>query len=483
MTTAIAASLENVGLWIGGQSASGALPAIPVFNPSTGEAIATVANADVQQGIQAVDAAAAALPAWKATAPRDRAEVLRRCFEQMSRRADEIAELISKENGKTLADARSETSYAAEFFRWYSEEAVRAKGQISMSPTGSNRILAQYEPIGVAVLVTPWNFPAAMATRKIAPALAAGCTVVLKPATETPLTAYLIAECCRDAGVPDGVVNVLTTEQSGPVVSAMLHEDRVRALSFTGSTEVGRILLHESADNVLKTSMELGGNAPFLVFEDADLDEAVEGLMIAKMRNGGQACTAANRIYAHRSVADELGHRLAAKMGALVIGAGTDPSTGCGPLINEAAVNKVDNLVAAAVDDGAQILLGAIRPEGEGYFYPPTVLANVPSNSRIVREEIFGPVASIIPFDSETEAIDAANSTALGLSAYIYTRDLRRGLAVADRIESGMIAINQGLLSDPSAPFGGVKQSGLGREGSQDGMLEFMETKYIATKW
>jgi succinate-semialdehyde dehydrogenase/glutarate-semialdehyde dehydrogenase len=481
--TVIAASLPNTDLWIGGRSTPGANEPIPVLNPSSGETIASVSNADIQQATEAVDAAAAALPAWKSLAPRERAEILRRCFEQMTNRAEEIAELISTENGKTLADARGETAYAAEFFRWYSEEAVRAKGHISVSPSGKNRILAQYEPIGVAVLVTPWNFPAAMATRKIAPALAAGCTVVLKPATETPLTAYLIAECCRDAGVPEGVVNVLTTRQSGPVVSAMLHDDRVRALSFTGSTEVGRTLLHESADNVLKTSMELGGNAPFLVFDDADLDEAVEGLMVAKMRNGGQACTAANRIYAHRSIADELGRRLAARMGELAMGAGTDPSSGCGPLINAAAVSKVDALVSEAVTDGAEVLLGAARPEGQGYFYPPTVLANVPGSSRIVREEIFGPVASIIAFDSDTEAIDAANSTVLGLSAYIYTEDLQRGLAIADRIESGMIAINQGLLSDPAAPFGGVKQSGLGREGSQDGMLEFMETKYIATKW
>jgi succinate-semialdehyde dehydrogenase/glutarate-semialdehyde dehydrogenase len=483
MTTTTALSLDNIPLWIGGQPIPGTLEAIPVSDPSTGKVIARVANADVKQGLRAVDAAATALPAWKAAAPRERAEVLRRCFEEMSRRADEIAELISSENGKTLADAQAETKYAAEFFRWYSEEAVRATGQLSVSPSGSNRILAQQEAIGVAVLVTPWNFPAAMATRKIAPALAAGCTVVLKPATETPLTAYLIAECCRDAGVPEGVVNVLTTKQSGPVVSAMLHDDRVRALSFTGSTEVGRTLLHEAADNVLKTSMELGGNAPFIVFEDADLDLAVEGLMVAKMRNGGQACTAANRIYAHSTVAEELGHRLAAAMGALVMGPGTDPSSGCGPLINEVAVDKVHDLVTTAVNDGARVLLGAARPEGDGYFYPPTVLADVPGTSRIVREEIFGPVASIIAFDTEAEAIEAANATVLGLSAYVYTEDLRRGLAVAQKLESGMIAINQGLLSDPAAPFGGVKQSGLGREGSHDGMLEFMETKYIATKW
>ncbi|UKA76185.1 NAD-dependent succinate-semialdehyde dehydrogenase [Arthrobacter sp. FW306-07-I] len=481
--TAIATSLQNTDLWIGGHYVPGANDQIPVLNPSTGETIATVANADEKQATNAVDAAAAALPAWKALAPRERAEILRRCFEQMTRRAEEIAQLISTENGKTLADARGETAYAAEFFRWYSEEAVRARGHISVSPSGKNRILAQYEPIGVAVLVTPWNFPAAMATRKIAPALAAGCTVVLKPATETPLTAYLIAECCRDAGVPEGVVNVVTTRKSGPVVSAMLHDDRVRALSFTGSTEVGRTLLHESADNVLKTSMELGGNAPFLVFDDADLDEAVEGLMVAKMRNGGQACTAANRIYAHRSIADELGRKLASRMGELAMGAGTDPSSGCGPLINADAVSKVDALVSEAVGDGAEILLGATLPKGQGYFYPPTVLAGVQASSRIVREEIFGPVASIIAFDTDTEAIDAANSTVLGLSAYIYTKDLQRGLTIAEQIESGMIAINQGLLSDPAAPFGGVKQSGLGREGSQDGMLEFMETKYIATKW
>ena len=474
---------KNLHLWIGGRHVAGSQNPVPVLNPSTGTVIATVSDATVEEGLGAVEAAAAALPAWKATNPRRRAEILRRCFDLMTEQTEQIAELIAVENGKTLADARSETAYAAEFFRWYSEEAVRARGQLATSPSGANRILTQWEPIGVAVLVTPWNFPAAMATRKIAPALAAGCSVVLKPATETPLTAFLIAQCCRDAGVPDGVVNVVTTASAGPVVSAMLHHPQVRALSFTGSTEVGRILLREAADNVLKTSMELGGNAPFLVFDDADLDETVEGLMIAKMRNGGQACTAANRIYAQKGIAVELGRRLAERMGRLVIGAGNDPATESGPLINDAAVHKVQELVSAAVSDGAEILAGGSRPNRPGYFYEPTVLVNVHRESRIVSEEIFGPVASIITFETEDEAVNDANSTTYGLAAYVYTRDLRRGLSVADRLESGMVAINQGLLSDPAAPFGGVKQSGLGREGSQDGMLEFMETKYIATKW
>ncbi|MFD8935642.1 NAD-dependent succinate-semialdehyde dehydrogenase [Streptomyces sp. NPDC059578] len=456
---------------------------IDVRDPSSGKLLGRVPDGSAEDGLAAVRAAAEAFDSWSATSPRHRAEVLRRCWELMTERTDEIALLISAENGKTLADARGEVTYAAEFFRWYAEEAVRAVGQLGVSPGGANRIVVTYEPIGVAVLVTPWNFPAAMATRKIAPALAAGCPVVLKPATETPLTAYLIARLCTEAGVPDGVINVVTTRRSGEVVSAMLHDPRVRALSFTGSTEVGRVLLHEAADTVLKSSMELGGNAPFIVLDDADADEVIEGLMIAKMRNGGQACTAANRIYVHRSLIGTVSRRLADRFAALTVGPGTDPASECGPLINERAVTKVAALVESAVAAGARILTGGARPPGEGAFYAPTVLVDVPPGADIVREEVFGPVASLIAFDTDDEVVRAANDTRLGLAAYVYTADLRRGLRIADRLEAGMVAVNRGLLSDPAAPFGGVKESGLGREGGFEGMLEFMESKYIATAW
>ncbi|WP_326635245.1 NAD-dependent succinate-semialdehyde dehydrogenase [Streptosporangium sp. NBC_01755] len=465
-----------------GERSTGADP-IPVYDPSTGDFVASVPDATEDDALRAVDAASAAFAAWRTWAPRRRAEVLRRCYDLMSERAEAIAVLISTENGKPLADSRGEVGYAAEFFRWYSEEAVRATGTLGRSPSGANHILTQQEPIGVAVLVTPWNFPAAMATRKIAPALAAGCTMVLKPATETPLTAFAIAEICREAGVPDGVVTVLTTRRSGPAVAAMLHDPRVRALSFTGSTEVGRRLLHESADQVLKCSMELGGNAPFLVFADADLDAAVDGLMIAKMRNGGQACTAANRIYVEQPVLTEFAERLAARMGALRVGPGTAEDTECGPLINAAAVARVSDLVDQAISAGARVLTGAVAPDGPGSFYLPTVLTDVAPTSALASEEIFGPVVGFQAFTSEDAAVEAANSTEFGLSAYVYTGDLSRGLRVAGRLESGMVAINRGLVSDPAAPFGGVKQSGLGREGAHDGLLEFTETKYIAVDW
>lgn len=456
---------------------------IPVHDPSTDAPIADVADASTADAVAAVDAAAAALPNWASQAPRARAETLRTCFALMTERAEALARLISAENGKPLRDARDEVRYAAEFFRWYSEEAVRAAGSLSLSPSGTNRIITQLEPIGVAVLVTPWNFPAAMATRKLAPALAAGCSVVLKPATETPLAALAIAEICRDAGVPDGVVSVITSRRSGPIVSAMLHDRRVRALSFTGSTEVGRLLLHESADQVLKCAMELGGNAPFLVFADADLDAALDGLMVAKMRNGGQACTAANRIYVQTPVAAEFAERLAARMTALRVGPGRSDDTECGPLINTAAVAKVSALVDNAIATGATVLTGGHAPQGPGSFYLPTVLTDVSPGSDLVTEEIFGPVAALQTFDTEDQVVAAANSTELGLSAYVYAGDLSRALRVAGRLESGMVAVNRGMVSDPAAPFGGVKQSGLGREGAHEGLLEFTETKYIAVDW
>jgi succinate-semialdehyde dehydrogenase / glutarate-semialdehyde dehydrogenase len=456
---------------------------VEVINPSDASVITDIADADAEDGLAAVDAAAAALPEWAATPPRRRAEILSRCFDLMTERSEQIAHLISLENGKALADARGEVAYAAEFFRWYSEEAVRIIGDVSVSPSGSNRILVQHPPIGVCVLITPWNFPAAMATRKLAPALAAGCTAVLKPATLTPLTALAIAQLMIDAGVPAGVVNIITTSKTNEVMTPILADPRVRKLSFTGSTSVGRHLLRQAADNVLKCSMELGGNAPFLVFDDADLDLALDGAMIAKMRNGGQACTAANRIYVQRGIHDEFAHRLAERMGALRVGQGTDADTEVGPLVDDASVRKVDSLVRDAVSQGARLLSGGEALDGAGYYYAPTVVTNVPLQARMISEEIFGPVASIIPFDTEEEVIAAANDSKDGLAAYVFTEDLRRGLRVSERIESGMVALNRGLVSDPAAPFGGAKQSGLGREGAHQGLLDFTETKYIALDW
>ena len=456
---------------------------VEVVNPSDASVITDIADADVEDGLAAVDAAAAAFPDWAATPPRQRAEILRRCFDLMTERSEQIAHLISLENGKALADARGEVAYAAEFFRWYAEEAVRIIGDVSVSPSGSNRILVQHPPIGVCVLITPWNFPAAMATRKLAPALAAGCTAVLKPATLTPLTTLAIAQLMIDAGVPAGVVNVITTSKTSDVMTPILADPRVRKLSFTGSTSVGRHLLRQAADNVLKCSMELGGNAPFLVFDDADLDLALDGAMVAKMRNGGQACTAANRIYVQRGIHDEFARRLAERMGAMRVGPGTDAETEVGPLVDEASVRKVDSLVRDAVSQGARLLAGGKAIDGAGYYYPPTVVTNVPLQARMVSEEIFGPVASVIPFDTEEEVIAAANDSEYGLAAYVFTEDLRRGLRVSERIESGMVALNRGLVSDPAAPFGGVKQSGLGREGAHQGLLDFTETKYIALDW
>jgi succinate-semialdehyde dehydrogenase/glutarate-semialdehyde dehydrogenase len=454
-----------------------------VLDPATGDVVETVADGDVSDAIAAVDAAAAAGPAWAASAPRVRGEVLRRAWELMTERADELAKLVSLENGKALVDAKGEVTYAAEFFRWFAEEAVRGTGEVATAPSGANRILVIRQPVGVCVLVTPWNFPAAMATRKIGPALAAGCTVVLKPASDTPLTALAMAGILAEAGVPEGVVNVLPSRSSGKVVSAMLKDPRVRKISFTGSTEVGRILLAQAAENVINTSMELGGNAPFLVFADADLDAAVEGAMIAKMRNGGEACTAANRFYVEEPVAAAFAEKLTAKMSALVVGPGTDEKTQVGPLVNEDTVGKVDELVRGALDEGADATIGGSRPGGKGFYYPPTVLTGVAPGSAILREEIFGPVAPIVTFTDEADAIRMANDTEFGLVAYLYTGDLARGLRVSEALEAGMVGLNRGLVSDPAAPFGGVKQSGIGREGGHEGLLEYLESKYIAVNW
>jgi succinate-semialdehyde dehydrogenase/glutarate-semialdehyde dehydrogenase len=454
-----------------------------VRDPATGEVIATVADGGEKDAAAAVDAAAAAGPAWAATPPRVRGEALRKAWELMTARAGELARLISLENGKALVDAKGEVTYAAEFFRWFAEEAVRADGLVATAPSGANRILVVRQPVGVCVLVTPWNFPAAMATRKIGPALAAGCTVVLKPASDTPLTALAMAAILAEAGVPDGVVNVLPSRSSGRVVSAMLHDPRVRKVSFTGSTEVGRILLAQAADNVVNTSMELGGNAPFLVFADADLDAALDGAMVAKMRNGGEACTAANRFYVEQSIAAEFGRRLAERMAALRVGPGVEEDTQVGPLVNEDTVAKVDGLVKDAVQAGATAVTGGERPGGPGYYYPPTVLTGVAPDAAILREEIFGPVAPIVTFRSEAEAVELANDTEYGLVAYVFTGDLARGLRVSEAIEAGMVGVNRGLVSDPAAPFGGVKQSGVGREGGHEGLLEYLESKYIAVNW
>jgi len=474
----------HTDLYIGGRwrsSSDGST--FDVLDPSDGSTLASVANGTVPDALACVDAAHSAGEAWGAKPPRERAEILRRAFELMTQRVDEIATLIVRENGKPLTDARSETTYAAEFFRWYSEEAVRLTGSVSIAPSGANRIVVLRQPVGVSVLVTPWNFPAAMATRKIGPALAAGCACILKPASDTPLTALLMASILDEAGVPAGVVNVLPSRRSGDVVAAMVDDPRVRKLSFTGSTEVGRTLLELASKTVTNTSMELGGNAPFLVFADADLDAALEGAMVAKMRNIGEACTAANRFYVQEPVAEEFGRMLAARMGGLMIGRGLDEGVQVGPLINDAARHKIDSLLTDALGRGARVLTGGDRIDGPGFFYSPTVVDGVSLGSQILHEEIFGPVAPIVSFADEAEAVSLANDTQHGLVSYLYTGDLERGFRVAERLEAGMVGLNRGLVSDPAAPFGGVKQSGIGREGGHEGLLDYTESKYIATNW
>jgi len=474
----------HTGLYIGGEWRRGSgNDVLPVLDPSSEETIAEVASATEADAIAAVDCAEQAGKEWARRAPRERAEVLRKAFELMSARSEAVAELIVRENGKCLRDARGEAAYAAEFFRWYSEEAVRNLGDLSMAPGGANRIVVQNQPVGVSVLVTPWNFPAAMATRKIGPALAAGCSVILKPASDTPLTALAIAAYLAEAGVPPGVVNVLSSRRSGPVISAMLADPRVRKLSFTGSTEVGRILLAEAARTVVNCSMELGGNAPFIVCADADVGAAVEGAMIAKMRNGGEACTAANRFYVHDAVMDEFAHKFTHKMQALKVGPGLDPGVDLGPLINHKARQDVHALVIDSIDKGASALTGGSAIGDKGYFYAATVLADVPPSARMLHEEIFGPVAPLVRFSDDDQAISLANESEYGLIAYLYTENLRKGLAMAEQLDAGMIGLNRGLVSDPAAPFGGTKQSGIGREGAHDGLLEFMEKKYIAVAW
>lgn len=470
-------------LFIDGDWRDGSAGTFDVLNPSTGEPITAVARAGTDDLDAALAAASRALPGWAATAPRERGEVLRRTFEAMIAHTDELAHLMSLEMGKALSDAKGEVSYAAEFFRWFSEEAVRIDGILKTAPSGANRILTFRKPVGVALLLTPWNFPAAMATRKIAPALAAGCTVVLKPAEDTPLTALLLARLLTEAGAPDGVVNVLTTERPADIVTPALADRRVRKVSFTGSTGVGRMLLGQSAERIVNASMELGGNDPFIVLDDADLDAAVEGAMLAKMRNGGQACTAANRFLVQESVAEAFAARLAERMGALKVGPGTDASTQLGPMINRKAVDGIADKVERTVSAGARRVLGGERPDRPGFFYPATVLGDVPRDSAAATEEIFGPVAPIITVKDEDDALALANDTEMGLTGYVYSGDLARGLRVAEQMEVGMVGLNRGLVSDPAAPFGGVKQSGLGREGGYEGIDAYLETTYVATNW
>jgi succinate-semialdehyde dehydrogenase / glutarate-semialdehyde dehydrogenase len=477
-------SVRHTDLYINGEwRAASDGQRIDVQDPASGEVIATVASASVQDGLAAVQAAQQAFREWAAKPPRERAEILRKTFDLMLREKDRLGELMVRENGKTLTEAKGEVAYAAEFFRWFSEEAVRNYGSVSIAPSGANRILVEHQPIGVSVLVTPWNFPAAMATRKIGPALAAGCAVVLKPASETPLSALAVADLLEQAGVPKGVVNVIPSKRSSEVVKAMLKDERVRKLSFTGSTEVGRILLAQAAEKVISCSMELGGNAPFIVLDDADLNAALEGALVAKMRNTGQSCIAANRFYVDAKVADKFADMLARAMGAMPVGSGLDPDVKVGPVINDPARQKMLGLVEEAAGHGARVLTGGKAPNRPGSFVPPTVLSNVPADEHILKEEIFGPIAPIVTFRDVDQAIDFANKTDRGLASYVYTRDLAKGLRVAEAIEAGMVGLNRGFISDPAAPFGGVKQSGLGREGAHEGLMEFLEAKYIATNW
>ncbi|MGW8376930.1 NAD-dependent succinate-semialdehyde dehydrogenase [Streptomyces sp. ODS28] len=469
------------GLFIGGSwqpAASGA--EFPVEDPSLARTLRTVADAGAADARAAADAAASAQEEWAATPPRERSEILRRAYELLHARKEELALLMTLEMGKPLAEARGEVAYAAEFFRWFAEEAVRIEGGYETSPDGKDRFVVMRRPVGPVLLITPWNFPLAMGTRKIGPAVAAGCTMVVKPAEQTPLSMLALARVLTDAGLPAGVLNVLTTSDPGQVVEPLLRDGRIRKLSFTGSTQVGRLLLEQSAEQVLRVSLELGGNAPLLVCQDADLDKAVEGAFAAKMRNMGEACTAANRIYAHSSVAQEFSERLAARMGALRVGRGTEPGVDVGPLIDADGRGKVDELVGEALGRGAKALTGGEHAPGDGYFYAPTVLTGVPADAGMLHQEIFGPVAPVITYEDEDEAVAAANDTEYGLVSYLFTENLERAFRLSERLETGMVGLNKGVVSNPAAPFGGIKHSGLGREGGRVGIDEFLETRYLA---
>jgi succinate-semialdehyde dehydrogenase/glutarate-semialdehyde dehydrogenase len=469
-------------LFIGGEwvpSTSGR--SIDVIDPSTGRVLKTIADASVADAKRAMDAAADAQASWASTAPRVRGEILRRAFDLLQERADDFALLMTLEMGKPLAEARGEVTYGGEFLRWFSEEAVRVSGRYGSNPEGTGRMIVTHLPVGPSYLITPWNFPLAMATRKIAPALAAGCTAIIKPAELTPLTTLYFARLLEDAGLPAGVLGVITTSTSGEVSAPIISDPRLRKLSFTGSTPVGRALLAQASENVLRTSMELGGNAPFIVFDDADLDKALDGAMLAKFRNIGQACTAANRFIVHESIAEEFASRITERVQALTIGRGTEDGVGIGPLINEGAVTKAHDLVQDAIQRGARLLTGGERVEGDGSFYQPTVLTDVVAGSDILREEIFGPVVTIVPFSDEADAVAKANDTQYGLVSYVFTRDLARGQRLIESLQTGMMGLNVGVVSNAAAPFGGVKQSGIGREGGSEGIHEYLETKYVLT--
>ncbi len=480
-TPDIAKLLASVptGLWIGGEERPGS-STFDVLNPATDEVLTPVANATAADAIAALDAACAAQEQWAATPARERGEILRSVFESIIDKADDIATLMTLEMGKVVAESMGEVKYGAEFFRWFAEEAVRIHGRFTPSPAGTGRIVVTKQPVGPCYAITPWNFPLAMGTRKIGPALAAGCTMIVKPAQETPLTMLLLAKLIAEAGLPAGVLSVLPSNRPRDITTALIDDGRLRKLTFTGSTGVGKALVKQSADALLRTSMELGGNAPFVVFDDADVDAAVEGAMLAKMRNGGEACTAANRLYVAAPLLDDFTDKFVKKMGELTLGNGLDPSTKLGPLVNAKQVQTVQELVDDAVEKGATVAVGGQAPGGPGNFYPATVLTNVPPDARILKEEVFGPVAPIVGFDTEEQGIAAANDTEYGLAAYIYTESLDRALRVAESIEAGMVGVNRGVISDPAAPFGGVKESGFGREGGFEGIDEYLDVKYIA---
>ena len=467
------------GLWIGGEERPGS-STFDVLNPATDEVLTTVGNATATDAIEAMDAACAVQADWAATPARERGEILRAVFEMIIDRADDVATLMTLEMGKVVAESMGEVRYGAEFFRWFAEEAVRIHGRYTPSPAGTGRIVVTKQPLGPCYAITPWNFPLAMGTRKIGPALAAGCTMIVKPAQETPLTMLLLAKLMAEAGLPKGVLSVLPSNKPREVTTALIEDGRLRKLTFTGSTGVGKALVKQSADALLRTSMELGGNAPFVVFDDADVDAAVEGAMLAKMRNGGEACTAANRFYVANTLLDDFTDKFVKRMGELTLGNGLDPSTKLGPLINPNQLKTVQELVDDAVEKGATVATGGQAPGGPGNFYPATVLTGVPLNARILKEEVFGPVAPIVGFDTEQQGIAAANDTEYGLAAYIFTQSLDRALRVAESIEAGMVGVNRGVISDPAAPFGGVKESGFGREGGFEGIDEYLDIKYIA---
>jgi len=469
-----------VQLYIAGEWQGGANGTLAVEDPATGEALTEIADASPEDATAALDAAVAAAEQWASHPPRERGEILRRAYETIIDRADELALLMTLEMGKPISESRGEVLYAAEFLRWFSEEAVRIDGRYAVSPNGQMRLLTMRQPVGPCLLITPWNFPLAMGTRKIGPAIAAGCTMVVKPAKQTPLSMLALASIFEDVGLPAGVLNLITTNSAGPTMATLIADRRLRKLSFTGSTEIGRELMQQASGTLLRLSMELGGNAPFIVFDDADLNAAVEGAVLAKMRNMGEACTAANRLYAQREIADEFASRLAERLGSMKVGRGTEEGVQVGPMIDGIQRAKVDELVQDAVGRGARALVGGAALDGAGYFYEPTVLADVQASSKLLTEEIFGPVAPVVAFDTEDDAVARANDTEYGLVAYLYTSNLSRGLRMIERLETGMVGLNTGLVSNPAAPFGGVKQSGFGREGGPEGIDEYLATKYVA---